>query len=61
MNSCPKCSSIRITGPRYRQRFGHECLEYTCAQCSYTTTTPTHDDRMAESAAEIVRSMPTAQ
>lgn len=42
---CPKCRSVRISGPRYaRDRgFGCEAIVYTCRQCGYSQNEPTAD------------------
>lgn len=53
MHQCPKCSSTRITGPRYyRKAFAPvgagESLTYTCENCGYTDHQPTHDQKRRE-------------
>lgn len=41
---CHKCGGHNIVGPRYhKNQYGAEELEYTCATCGYTWSTPCHD------------------
>jgi RNase P subunit RPR2 len=44
VKECPKCGSWNIVGPRYNVTWsGREELVYTCAHCSFQTSTPTKD------------------
>ena len=50
MITCPKCNSMSISKPKYirdREK-GTERLEYTCYNCGYTESTPTHDAKLAK-------------
>lgn len=48
MTQCPKCSSSKITGPRFgHNSYGRERLFYDCLRCGYTHSELPHDQTSA--------------
>ena len=58
MTQCPKCSSCKISGPRYGSNWrGHERLFYDCTRCGYISNKPTHDQKYDQSFAGVARTL----